>query len=231
MTAPGRDERPAASEVGSLWSYTPLGVAVGVLLALLGGVRTHGLQNLPRSGPIILVGNHVALVDPLVAGWGTCWQVGRVVHIISKAEMRRWPLLGWLGSGAGVIYVRRGEGDRDAQRRARAVLAAGRALLLFPEGTRTRTGGLIPARNGAALLAMRSGAPIVPVALTGTERMLTWWSPFGPRPRAEVRIGAPFSLPHRPEGVIDRADLVDGTTRLMRELAALLPPARRGVYG
>jgi len=214
-----------------LWVYRPVGFLISLLLRLLGGVRSVGLENLPRSGAVILVANHYTLADPLVAAFATCWRVGRVVHMVSKVEVRRWPLIGWLGTQGGVIYVNRRVGDLGAQRNAVAVLAAGRALLIFPEGTRSPSGALIPGRNGAALLAMRSGALVVPLGITGTEGMFSWRAIFGRRPRATVRIGQPFSLTHRPDGPIDRVDLVEGTTRLMREVAALLPPARRGVYG
>jgi 1-acyl-sn-glycerol-3-phosphate acyltransferase len=151
--------------------------------------------------------------------------------MIAKIQIKGWPVLGWLGSQCGVIYVRRGTSDLEAQRALNAVLAAGRPMIIFPEGTRSTTGGLITARNGAALLAFRSGAPIVPIGITGTEGMLSWRAIFGRRPRATVRIGQPFTLGHRPDGPIDRAELTAATTRIMREVAALLPPAQRGVYG
>jgi 1-acyl-sn-glycerol-3-phosphate acyltransferase len=214
-----------------LWAYRPVGFLISILLRVLGGVRSVGLENLPRSGAVILVANHYTLADPLVAAFATCWRIGRVVHMVSKVEVRRWPLIGWLGTQGGVIYVNRRVGDLGAQRNALAVLAAGRALLIFPEGTRSPSGALIPGRNGAALLAMRSGAPVVPLGITGTEGMFSWRAIFGPRPRATVRIGQPFTLTHRPDGPIDRVDLVEGTTRLMREVAAILPAAQRGVYG
>jgi 1-acyl-sn-glycerol-3-phosphate acyltransferase len=213
------------------WAQRPAGVLIGLLLWLLGGVRTEGLENLPRTGPIIIVANHYTLMDPLVAGWGTCYRVGRVVHMVAKIQIKGWPLFGWLGSQAGVIYVRRGTSDLDAQRALQAVLAGGRAMVIFPEGTRSPTGALIPARNGAALLALRSGATILPIGITGTEGMLSWRAIFGPRPRATVVVGQPFTLGYRPNGPIDRADLTEASTRLMREVAALLPPIRRGVYG
>ena len=220
-----------APDLPKTWFFRPAGTLVGLVISLFGAVRSEGLENVPREGPIVVVANHYTYIDPFVGGYGSCWRAGRLVHMISKAEVRGWPVLGWLGAQAGVIYVRRGEADRDAQRQSLAVLRAGRALFLFPEGTRSKTGELIQARNGAALLAIRSGALVLPVAITGTEGMLSLGAIFGPRPRATVRIGQPFSLPHRPTGPIDRAELVDHSNRMMREIAALLPPSRRGVYG
>jgi 1-acyl-sn-glycerol-3-phosphate acyltransferase len=204
------------------WAQRPAGIFVGLLVSLLGGIRTEGLENLPRTGPAILVANHYTLMDPLVAGLGTCWKAGRIVHMVAKIQIKGWPILGWIGSQCGVIYVRRGTSDLDAQRALQAVLAAGRPMVIFPEGTRSPSG---------ALLALRSGAPIVPLGITGTEGMLHWRAIFGPRPRATVVIGQPFTLRHRPDGPIDRAELTEASTRLMKEVAALLPPARRGVYG
>ncbi len=223
--------RDVSRYLPTTWAQRPAGVIVGLLLRLLGGVRTEGLENLPRTGPIIIVANHYTLMDPLVAGWGTCHRAGRVVHMVAKIQINGWPVFGWLGSQAGVIYVRRGTSDMDAQRALQAVLAAARPMIIFPEGTRSPTGALIPARNGAALLALRSGAPVLPIGITGTEGMLSWRAIFGPRPRATVVIGQPFTLGHRPDGPIDRADLTEASTRLMREVAALLPPIRRGAYG
>lgn len=204
---------------------------IGLLLNLLGGVRSVNLEHLPRTGPAILIANHYTLADPLVAGYGSAWRIGRFVAMVAKSQIRGWPVLGWLGTQAGVVYVRRGEANRDAQRASLDALAGGDFLLIFPEGTRSMTGGLITARNGAALLAMRTGVPIVPMAITGTEGMFSLGAIVGPRPRATVVIGQPFSLPHRPDGPIDRAELTDASTRIMREVAALLPPAQRGVYG
>jgi 1-acyl-sn-glycerol-3-phosphate acyltransferase len=223
--------RDLSRHLPQTWLYGPGAAIIGLIVSILGGIRTEGLENLPRSGPAILVANHYTLMDPLVAGLGTWRRIGRVVHMVAKIQIKSWPLLGWLGSQCGVIYVRRGTSDLDAQRALQAVLAAGRPMVIFPEGTRSPSGTLIPARNGAALLALRSGAPVVPVGITGTEGMLSWRAIFGPRPRATVVIGQPFTLGHRPDGPISRAELTEASTRLMKEIAVLLPPSRRGVYG
>jgi 1-acyl-sn-glycerol-3-phosphate acyltransferase len=230
-TNDGTGRRDLSRHLPRTWAQGPAAFVVNLLVTLLGGIRTEGLENLPRTGPAILVANHYTLMDPLVAGLGTCRRAGRTVHMVAKIQIKSWPLLGWLGSQAGVIYVRRGTSDLDAQRALQAVLAAGRPMVIFPEGTRSPSGALIPARNGAALLALRSGAPIVPLGITGTEGMLSWRAIFGPRPRAKVVIGQPFTLGHRPTGPVDRTELTEASNRLMREIAALLPPARRGAYG
>ena len=89
---------------------------------------------------------------------------------MAKAEMLRWPVLGWLATQSAVFFVRRGEGDRSAQRFALEALAAGRPIALHPEGTRSRDGHLKAGKSGAAFLAMRSGAPLLPAGIAGTHR-------------------------------------------------------------
>jgi len=129
------------------WLYRLMGHLLGLAIEVLGGVRSVGLENIPASGPGILISNHTTFADPLVAGYGTAWRVDRVVHMMSKAELRTWPVLGWLAAQGGVIFVRRGEADRDAQRNTMDILAAGGLVLLFPEGTRSPDGALIRAHH------------------------------------------------------------------------------------
>jgi 1-acyl-sn-glycerol-3-phosphate acyltransferase len=150
---------------------------------------------------------------------------------MAKVEVRHWPILGWLASQSGVFFVRRGEGDRGSQRVALQLLTDGRPIALFPEGTRSRTGVIGEGRAGAALLAARSGAPLLPVGISGTERLFPGRSRIPHRTRVTVRIGAAFSLPHRASGRIDRAELTAGNDRIMREIAALLPEWQRGRFG
>ena len=209
------------------WFYQPGTAIAGFLARLLFRAQVDGVEHLPRTGAFIVASNHCSNLDPPILGWATGHQVGRVVHFMAKAEMRRWPIVGSLASQAGVYFVRRGEADRAAQRFSLEALAAGRPIAIFIEGTRSRNGRLKAGRPGAALLAIRSGAPIVPVGIVGTQRIFPGKSRVPHPTRVTVRIGEPLRLPHQPDGRIGRAALADGTERIMRAIEALLPPEQR----
>lgn len=213
------------------WFYHPGAAIAGWLMRLVGGARIEGLEHVPRTGPFIMVANHTSQADPPLLGWATGHQVGRVIHFMAKEEMRRWPVIGWLADRSGVFFVRRGEGDRAAQRLALDLLAAGKPIAIFPEGTRSRNGRMREAKSGAALLAIRSGAPILPVGIAGTHRLFPGGSRLPHRSRVTFRIGRPFTLDHLPKGRIDRQALSAGTDRIVREIAALLPAAQRPAGG
>lgn len=209
------------------WFYHPGARIARWLLALLGGARIEGIGHVPRDGPFILVANHCSQADPPLLGWATGHQVGRVVHFMAKEEMHRWPVIGWLADRSGVFFVRRGEGDRVAQRLALELLAKGKPIGIFPEGTRSRDGRMREGRAGATLLAIRSGVPIVPVGIAGSHRLFPGGSKLPRRSRVTFRIGEPFRLEHQPAGRIDRQVLASGTQRIMEKIAALLPPGQR----
>ena len=209
------------------WFYHPGTAIAGFLARLLFRARVEGVEHMPRTGPFIVASNHCSNLDPPILGWATGYQIDRVVHFMAKAEMRRWPIVGWMASQTGVYFVRRGEADRAAQRFSLEALAAGRPIAIFVEGTRSRDGRLTAGRPGAALLAIRSGAPIVPVAIAGTQRIFPGTSRVPHPTRVTVRIGEPLRLPHQPDGRIDRAALADGTEEIMLAIEALLPPEQR----
>lgn len=209
------------------WFYRPGAAFAGLATRLLGGARIEGLEHLPRRGAFILVANHCSQADPPLLGWATGYQIGRVVHFMAKEEMHRWPIIGWLADRSGVFFVRRGEGDRAAQRLALEYLAAGKPIGIFPEGTRSRDGRLKSGKPGAALLGIRSGAPILPVGIAGTHRLFPGRSRLPHRSPLTFRIGSPFVLGHQPAGRLDRDALAAGTERVMAEIAALLPRDQR----
>ncbi|MGH2358089.1 MAG: lysophospholipid acyltransferase family protein [Candidatus Limnocylindria bacterium] len=210
------------------WFYPIGAVIVSWLVWLLGGARVEGLEHVPRSGALVMAANHASLADPPIIGWAVGHQAGRIVHFMAKIEVRSWPLIGWLASQSGVFFVRRGERDRGAQIQALAFLRDGEVVAMFPEGTRSHDGRLQPGRPGAAFLALRSGAPVLPVAIAGTQRLFPRGARMVRRTRMTVRIGAPFSIGHQPEGRLDRDVLSAGTERIMAAIAALLPPEQGG---
>lgn len=209
------------------WFYHPGSAFVGLVARLLWRARLEGVEHMPASGPFIVVVNHCSNVDPLLMGWATGRQIGRVVHFMAKIEMRGWPVIGWLATQAGVYFVRRGEGDRAAQRFSLDALGKGHPIAIFPEGTRSRDGRLKPLKPGAALIAMRSGAPLVPAGISGTHRVFPGRSRWPHPTRVVIRFGEPFRLPHVASGRLDRAALEEGAERIRRAIDELLPEDQR----
>lgn len=180
-----------------------------------------GQENIPAAGGVLLTMNHLGGADPLLVIGFT----PRPVAAVGKAEILRWPLLGWAARRYGMVPLRRGEADRDALRRMLDVLTHGGALLIAPEGRESRTGVLERGQGGAAFLAAHSQAAIVPIGITGTawNRVLPAWRRLR-RPCVTLTFGAPYHLPHD----VSRQASADA---IMLKIAALLPPEYRGVYG
>ncbi|MBA2314309.1 MAG: (d)CMP kinase [Chloroflexi bacterium] len=187
---------------------------------------------IPRAGPVILAANHASNADPVVIGAWLTPRLGRRIHWLGKKELFDWPVIGWMARNGGVHPVDRSRADLEAFRLAQRILEEGHLLMVFPEGTRSPDGALQPARDGLAMLALRTGAPIVPIAVVDSDRR---W-PRGrllPRPggRITLRIGEPFRLADDPAtSGRGRAAKGAATDRLMGRIAALLPPRQRGAY-
>jgi 1-acyl-sn-glycerol-3-phosphate acyltransferase len=159
---------------------------------------------------------------------------------MAKRELFELPLIGWYFWLYGAIPVRRHSADMGALRVARGYLRRDDAVLVFPEGTRSRDGQIRPALPGAAMVALVAGAPVLPVAISGTRdlnpvRLLTGWL-RGRRPRLHIEFGEPFELraaaPAAESGApaSDARRAEDATDRIMRAIAALLPEEARGAY-
>jgi 1-acyl-sn-glycerol-3-phosphate acyltransferase len=199
------------------------------VLSAAARVRVDGLENVPRSGPLIVVANHLSNADPpLIVGWLTP-ALGRPMHILAKESLFVGPIGAFLRS-QGVTPVKAGGSDIEAFRAARAVLERGEVLCIFPEGTRSYTGELGDPKPGVAMLATRSGAPILPVGISDSDRFLGRGTRF-PRigTRITISVGAPFTLKldrSRPR----RGQLEAATDQIMHAIGAQVDPRHRGRY-
>ena len=207
------------------WSLLGL---VKAIVFTLARVEVSGKENVPRRGPLIIAANHFNNADPPILGAA----VPRRLSFMAKHEMFQWPVLGLAARLGGAFPVRRSEADLGALRKASAVLRRGEALAMFPEGTRSTDARLHKAHPGTALLALRSEAPVLPVAISGTEKVVLIRLPLDlirlRRPRVRVVVGRPFFLPPVERVTADEAKRC--TDIIMGRIAALLPPSYRGEY-
>lgn len=186
--------------------------------------RVDGLENVPPAGPVILMINHIAFIDPIVV----LNVLPRNIIPLAKAEVYEYPLIGVIPKMWGVIPVKRDDIDRYAVRQVLNVLGAGEIVLVAPEGTRSPA--LTRAKEGIAYLANRSGVMIIPVAIDGTIgfpalRFTSAWQAEG----ASVRFGKPFR--YRLDIKRPGRDLLRKMTdEAMYVIAKMLPENRRGVY-
>lgn len=184
-----------------------------------------GAEHLPRSGPLILAANHRSFLDPFVIGALT----RRPVYYVAKRELFAHRLQAWLLNGLGAFPIDRGAGDEDAMATARAILARGDCVVIFPEGTRTRSGPLRAPHRGVGRLALQSGARVVPVAVIGTEDVRRG---LRIRPRkVRLRCGAPLmfhSSPRpTPEAALGVTERIWNCVSLQWEWLGGEPPQRR----
>lgn len=182
-------------------------------------------ENLPSTGSYIVASNHLSEIEvPLV--YLILSREDATALIADKHKNN--PFFRWLVNLVGGIWINRDEADSHALRAARDHLRKGGVLGIAPEGTRSPTGSLIPAKTGTAYLAAVSNVPIIPVGVTGTWKAMPKIFTFR-RPKFVLRIGRPFILPE-----VDRLNrdliLKKNTDEIMCQIAALLPPEYRGVY-
>lgn len=201
--------------------YRATRVLVQCMMPLLGGITVSGRENIPAEGAVILAPNHSAHMDPPYLSM----ILHRQLRMMAKEELFKVPILGPYIRALGAFPVKRGTADRAALRMAVDLLKQGHVVGIFPEGTRSENGVLLPAEKGFALIARQTGAPIVPVAMHGTARVLPHGSKRLHRYHVRVAIGKPFTAQeiiaaHEGEGK-DALTLIGDAT--MAAIAALMP--------
>ena len=163
--------------------------AVRMLVPLFGGLTVRGAENIPKEGPVIIASNHAAHMDPPYLSQ----IMDRQLHMMAKEELFQVPILGRYIRALAAFPVKRGTADRAALREAVDRLKQGHILGIFPEGTRSPDGTLGEAEKGFALIARQTGAPIVPVAMVGTNRILPKGAKWPRRHHVRITIGRPFT--------------------------------------
>ncbi|MFQ5341298.1 MAG: lysophospholipid acyltransferase family protein [Anaerolineae bacterium] len=204
----------------SAW-YRSVRAVIRLLFFLLADYKVSGQEHIPDAGPMIIAINHMSAVDlPAV--------MLAIPHQATAFAASKYQggLRGLILRSVHVIFVRRGIPDRKALRQALEVLQSGGVLGLAPEGTRSPTKTLLRAKPGTAFLAVRSGATVLPIGLTGTETVLRSWRHLH-RPKIRVVIGEPYKLEASGNGRHDFQALSD---QIMLSIAGLLPEEYRGEY-
>jgi len=200
---------------------------IRVLLKLIARFEIHGRENAPLTGGMILASNHIGILDIIMVYFA----IDRTDLFIPVAE--KWEKIGWirwLGKQLNFLFVDRFNPDLKAMRKMIALMEDGKCLVIAPEGTRSRVGSLIQGKSGVAYLAARSGFPVVPVAITGTEdRNILENLKRLRRSQVTLTGGKPFIVPPLPNNERDAA-LQNYTDEIMCRIAALLPERYRGVY-
>lgn len=188
-----------------------------VLCTVFGRLRVMGRAQVPRTGGLLVVSNHTSYADPPLLGVA----LPRPIRFMAKVELFTHPLFGWLITSLGAFPVRRGTADRQAIRQATELLQAGNALTIFMEGGTSPDGKLQSPDLGAAMIAMRAGVPILPVAIIDADKMLPRHGGGIHFARVQVIIGTPLSFPAY-AGHADRTALQAISRTVMRTIAEMM---------
>ncbi len=189
--------------------------------------EARGRKNVPPSGPLIVVANHVHVIDGELLLFG----VSRWIIYIAKEPLFHYPILRSLLRWAGALAIPRQSTLSDIKgllQQVEQTLNKGSVIGIFPEGKRSHQGKLQAGKPGLALLASRMHIPILPVGISGTDKIhgISWlWK----RPHIVINIGKPFYLP-QPDGRLTKPQRKALADLMMHEIAALLPPEYQGVY-
>ena len=192
-----KDDRPAeyfdqfhaSARRGVGWTYTFVRCILSLPTWLIYRVRAIGVENVPRKGALILAPNHFSQMDHFFVGL----YLRRKVRFMAKSQMFGPPVLTYVYKHGGVFPVRRGNHDEEAMKTAATILSQGEMLLVYAEGGRSRSGKLRGVKPGIGRIALESGAPVVPVAIHGSEKVRRWKRLRFPK--VTVQFGEPLHFP------------------------------------
>lgn len=206
--------------------YRTLGLSVAAIcFRLFARVHTTGIESVPPNGPLIIICNHMSYADAPILSH----VLNRRLHFMAKRSLfNNWLSYLFL-TGVDVHPVDSSLLGLQSIRTHLDLLGQDKAIAMFPEGTRSRTGAMNLGKPGVAYIATKSQAPILPIAITGTEHIRGFWRIAFPFSRITVTIGQPFSLPII-EGSLTKKVLINLTEMIMERIATMLPKNYRGYY-
>jgi len=226
-----KDERPAEyfdrfharARRGVGWTYPLVRALVTLPTLLLYRTRAIGVENVPKSGALILAPNHFSQMDHFFTGL----YLRRQIRFMAKSQMFGTPVLTYVYSHGGVFPVRRGHHDEEAFKTAFTILERGEMLLMYAEGGRSRTGELGEVKPGIGRIALESGAPVVPVAIHGSASVRRWKRLRFPK--VTVQFGEPLHFPTEEEPSRERQlEVAEQIFAPVREMYGGLAATRNG---
>jgi 1-acyl-sn-glycerol-3-phosphate acyltransferase len=187
--------------------YRVVRALINLSMKVLRGWEKQGREYIPLKGGVLIASNHIDLYDPFLIGCTS----PRELFYLAKVELFKKPLLGWLLKKVNSIPISRGSFDRKGLQRAAEILRAGKALLVFPEGTRSIDGNLKELKLGVAKLALEAKVPIVPAYLDYSRN---WLKSFLQRRKIIIKFGSPFD----PDSLSPISENKEGYQRITREI-------------
>ena len=208
------------------WLFPICNVGFKTTLKLFSDFKIEGQENIPESGPLLVASNHLSNLDPAIVAAA----LPRPPVFLAKKELFKYPVGSQLMRGYGAFPVDRHRADvRALNWITHQLLSEHRTAIVFPEGTRSKVGGLLKAQQGLAMIAMSTGVPIIPFALTGSENLQNPLRVLKPSATLRLKIGKPF-VTTSSEGRSSRRKMATVTTEIMIRLAKMLPEGKRGEY-
>jgi 1-acyl-sn-glycerol-3-phosphate acyltransferase len=208
------------------WLFPFCNAGFKTTLRLFSDFKIEGQENIPESGPLLVASNHLSNLDPAIVA-------AALPHppvFLAKKELFKYPVGAQLMRGYGAFPVDRHRADvRALNWITHQLLSEYRTAIVFPEGTRSKVGGLLKAQQGLAMIAMSTGVPIIPFALTGSEKLQNPLKVFKPTATLRLKIGKPFVASGSEERP-SRKKMAAVTTEIMVRLARMLPEDKRGEY-
>ncbi|WP_347344254.1 lysophospholipid acyltransferase family protein [Microbacterium sp.] len=213
--------------------FWPLAAIVVPLVGLLAKIDVEGAEHLPREGAFVLAPNHCSEIDPVIVAVAT-WRMGRAPRFMAKESLFRVPVLGWALRRTGMVPVARSASAAAARQTLKSsaeLVAHGRGVIVYPEGSLTRDPDLWPMRGktGAVRLALTRDIPVIPLAHWGVQEIMPRYGKlrlWPPRRRVRVLVGPPVDLDEYRRTRSQPTTLAAATDRVMADIAGLLAQLR-----